>query len=97
VFGYKYDGFINSATLSTAKEVEEVEVRATLSKKGGLHSEGSVWPVELNSSKLWRLDVASELSSSIKASLRVLAESKPCLSAKTDPVSVAIVDATWSR
>ena len=43
------------------------------------------------------LDVATELSSGIKASLRVLAESKPCLSAKTDPVSVAIVDATWSR
>jgi len=94
VFGYKYDGFINSETLSTAKEVEEVEVRPALSKKGGLHSEGSVWPVELNSSKLWRLDVASELRSGIKASLRVLAESKTCLSAKTDSVSVAIVDPT---
>ena len=42
------------------------------------------------------LDVASELSSGIESSLRVLAESKTCLSAKTDPVSVAIVDPTWS-
>jgi len=92
VFGYKYDGFINRKTLSTAKEVEEVEVGATLSKKGGLDSEGSVWPVELNSSQLWRLDVASELSSGIEAALRVLAESKPCLSAQTDPVRVSIVD-----
>jgi len=88
----KYDGFINRKTLSTAKEVEEVEVRATLSKKGGLDSEGSVWSVELNSSQLWRLDVASELSSGIKAALRVLAEPKSCLSAQTDPVRVAIVD-----
>ena len=34
MFGYKYDGFINSATLSTAKEVEEVEVGATLKEDG---------------------------------------------------------------
>ena len=40
------------------------------------------------------LDVASELSSGIKAALRVLAESKSCLSAQTDTVSVAIVDST---
>ena len=38
------------------------------------------------------LDVASELSSGIEAALRVLAESKPCLSAQTDPVRVSIVD-----
>ena len=43
------------------------------------------------------LDVASKLSSGIKASLRVLAESKSSLSTKTDPISVAIVNATWSR
>jgi len=59
-----------------------------------LDSKGSVWPVELNSSKLWRLNVASELSSGVETTLRVLAESKSCLSAKTDSVGVAIVDAT---
>ena len=34
-------------------------LRTCLSKKGGLHSEGSVWPVELNSSKLWRLQISA--------------------------------------
>ena len=29
----KYDGFINRKTLSTAKEVEEVEVRASLKQQ----------------------------------------------------------------
>ena len=36
MFGYKYDGFINSETLSTAKEVEEVEVRPALEEDGYL-------------------------------------------------------------
>jgi len=58
-----------------------------------LDSKGSVRSVELNPSELWRLDVASELSSGIKSSLRVLAESKPSLSSQPDPVSVSIVDA----
>ena len=38
------------------------------------------------------LDVASELSGGVEAALRVLAESKPSLSAEPDPVSVSIVD-----
>jgi len=57
-----------------------------------LDSEGSVWPVELNPSELWRLDVASELSGGVEAALRVLAESEACLSTQPDPVSVSIVD-----
>jgi len=57
-----------------------------------LDSKSSVWSVELNPSELWRLDVASELSGGVEAALRVLAESKPCLSAEPDPVSVSIVD-----
>ena len=43
------------------------------------------------------LDVASKLSSGIQAALRVLAEAEACLGAKTDPVSVAIVDAAWGN
>ena len=34
MFWYKYDGFINRKTWSTAKEVEEVEVGAALEKEG---------------------------------------------------------------
>merc|ERR550525_2356482 len=80
-----------------AKEVEEVEVGAALSEKGGLDSKGCVWSVELNTSKLGRLDVASKLSGGIQAALRVLAEAEACLGAKTNPVSVAIVDATGNE
>ena len=43
------------------------------------------------------LDVASKLSGGIQAALRVLAEAEACLGAKTDPISVAIVDAAWGN
>jgi len=62
-----------------------------------LDSKGCVWSVELNTSKLGRLDVASKLSGGIQAALRVLAEAEACLGAKTDPVSVAIVDAAGNE
>jgi len=62
-----------------------------------LDSKGCVWSVELNTGKLGRLDVASKLSGGIQAALRVLAEAEACLSAKTDPVSVAIVDAAGNE
>ena len=42
------------------------------------------------------LDVASKLSGGVESPLRVLAESKPCLSTQADPVSVSIVDTAWT-
>jgi len=62
-----------------------------------LDSKGCVWSVELNTSKLGRLDVASKLSGGIQSALRVLAEAEACLGAKTNPVSVAIVDAAGNE
>lgn len=76
------------------EEVEEVELWLGAAEHGGLHSQGSVGPVELDPSELRGLHVASQLGGGVQAALRVLAEAEASLGSDADAISIAVVQSS---
>ena len=79
-----------------SKQVEEVEAGGGLAEDCGLDTEGVAGSVELNSAKLWSLDIAAELGSGHILSI-LLADSKTGLKAGADAVSISVVDSTGHK
>merc|ERR1719477_357935 len=68
-------------------------MRSSLSQNCWLNSPSIARPVEVNSSKLWSLEVSSKLCCCLCLSI-LLAESKPCLSSWAEPTRVSIIHST---
>jgi len=80
----------------SSEQVEEVEARGRLVEDSWLDSKGVVWSVEVDSSQLWGLDIASKLGCG--HSLASLAtESKTSLETRADGVGVSVVDSTSNK
>lgn len=75
------------------EQVEEVKPRSSLTEDSWLHSESIVGSVEVDTSHLTKLDIASQLGSGNSLSV-LTTEAEASLETWTDGVGVTIVDAT---
>lgn len=79
-----------------SEEVEEVEAGGWLAEDSGLDTKGIVRSVELNSSELGSLDIATELGCGNILTI-LLTDAKTGLEARADAVSISIVDSAGNK